>query len=45
MKEIIDTIRTGTIIERLSAYLKNLFSAIIICSEYNTTMCMCCCRA
>ena len=44
MKEIIDAITTGTIIERLSAYLKNLYT-IIICCEHNTSMCMCCCRA
>ena len=44
MKEIIDIIRTGTIIERLNAYLKNLYYTIIIC-DYNTSMCMCCCRA
>ena len=45
MKEIFNIIRTGTIIERLSAYLKNLYYTIIICGEYNTGMCMCCCRA
>ena len=45
MKEIINIIRTGTIIESLSAYLKNLYYTIIICDEYNTNMCMCCCRA
>jgi hypothetical protein len=45
MKEIIDTITTGTIIERLSAYLKNLYYTIIICCEHNTSMRMCCCRA
>ena len=44
MKEIIETITAGTIIERLSAYLKNLYYTIIICCE-NTSMCMCCCRA
>jgi len=44
MKEIFNIIRTGTIIERLSAYLKNHYT-IIICGEYNTSMCMCCCRA
>ena len=45
MKEIIDTITTGTTIERLSAYLKNLYHTIIICCDPNTSMCMCCCRA
>jgi hypothetical protein len=45
MKEIIDTITTGTIIERLTAYLKNLYITIIICCEPNTCMCMCGCRA
>lgn len=45
MKDIIHIIRTGTIIERLSAYLKDLNFSIIICGEYNTSMCMCCCRA
>ena len=45
MKKIIDIITAGTTIERLSAYLKNLYYTIIICGEYNTSMCMCCCRA
>ena len=45
MKEIFNIIRTGTIIERLSAYLKNHNYTIIICGEDNTSMCMCCCRA
>ena len=45
MKELINIITTGTIIERLSAYLKNLYYTIIICCEPNTSMCMCCCRA
>jgi len=45
MKKIIDTITAGTTIERLSAYLKNLYYTIIICDEYNTGMCMCRCRA
>ena len=45
MKEIINIIRTGTIIEGLSAYLKNLYYTIIICDQYNTSTCMCCCRA
>ena len=44
MKKIIDIITAGTTIERLSAYLKNLYYTIIIC-EYNASMCMCCCRA
>jgi hypothetical protein len=44
MREIINFITAGTTIERLSAYLKNLYHSIIIC-EYNTIMCMCCCRA
>ena len=42
MKKIIDNI---TAIERLSAYLKNLYYSIIICCEHNTSMYMCCCRA
>ncbi|HEX6891956.1 MAG TPA: hypothetical protein VF141_14715 [Chryseolinea sp.] len=42
MKKIIDNI---TAIERLSAYLKNLYYSIIIYSEHNTSMYMCCCRA
>jgi hypothetical protein len=42
MKEIIDYI---TAIERLSAYLKNLYCSIIIYCEHNTSMCMCGCRA
>ena len=45
MKEIINIIRTGTIIERLSAYLNDLHYTIINRCEYNTSMGMCCCRA
>jgi hypothetical protein len=44
MKEIIKTISTGTIIGRLRAYLKDLYYSII-CYEYNTSACMCCCCA